>query len=301
MFDILLKAVSYLLMILVAYFFKKIGLTKASDGDAMAKICLKVTLPCAIISSFAAFDLMYSLLIVVAFGAIGNVLQLLCGYFMGRGKSREDRIFFLANAGYNIGNFTLPFTSSFMGPLGIVTTSLFDVGNALMLFGCNYSIAERAANGKQKTNIPFIIKRLLSTPAFDTYLIMMTIVLLGLEVPRPIVLIASEFGKANGPLAMFMIGTMMEISFEKRYIKSTLKVMAARIAIALVFSLAFSFMSFLPEEARKAAIIVSWSPIGSACAAYIAFLDGDKALGSFVSTVSILFALVVIPVLSIVL
>lgn len=297
---IILTAVSYLFMIALGYLFKKIGLVKQEHGRALAQLVMKITLPAAIISSFASFGLNYSLLILILFGFMGNVFQVLFGYLYSRNKSREEKVYYIANAGYNIGNFTLPFTSSFSGPLGTITTSLFDCGNAIMLLGFNYMIADNVSNGKrEKTSLFGIVKKLLSVPAFDAYLLMMAIVLPGGTVPRSIILIASEIAKANGPMAMFMIGIMLQIHFSKRYMKSSAIVLGARFLIAAAFSFILSRMTFLPAEVIKSAIIVSWSPIASASPAYVALLNGDEELASFVNTISLLISIVIIPVLAI--
>ena len=49
--------------------------------------------------------------------------------------------------GYNIGTFALPFTQSFLGPVGVLTTSIFDLGNAIICFGASFSIARAVKEG----------------------------------------------------------------------------------------------------------------------------------------------------------
>ena len=53
----------------------------------------------------------------------------------------------LNSCGYNIGNFTLPFIQSFLGPVGVITTSLFDTGNACICLGDAYSVASMVKDG----------------------------------------------------------------------------------------------------------------------------------------------------------
>lgn len=49
---------------------------------------------------------------------------------------REQQAFGILNlSGYNIGNFTMPFVQSFLGPIGVITTSVYDVGNAFVCLG----------------------------------------------------------------------------------------------------------------------------------------------------------------------
>ena len=302
MSTIIITAVSYLLMISLGYLFKCLGLVREEDGKALAQLVMKLTLPAAIVASFATFKVDFSLFIIILFGFMGNVIHVSAGYFISRKMNRKEKVFYIADAGYNIGNFTLPFTSSFSGPLGTIATSLYDCGNAIMLLGFNYTIAETAANGKRtRMSIGKIVKTFLSVPAFDAYLLMMAIVLPGGSVPSFVILIAQEIAKANGPMAMFMIGIMLKISFSRKYLKGAAIIMGIRCLVAIVFSFILASIDFLPLEARKSAIIVSWSPIASAAPAYVALLNGDEELASFVNTVSIIFSIILIPVLAIVL
>ena len=66
------------------------------------------------------------------------------GWILG-GKDRDEKAFHILNmSGYNIGNFTMPFTAGFFGPTGVVITSLFDTGNAFICLGGAYSVASMA-------------------------------------------------------------------------------------------------------------------------------------------------------------
>lgn len=302
MSDILIKAASYLMMIAVAYLFKKMGYFRTEHGKALSVICMKFTLPCAIISSFASFGIDISLFVMIALGLLGNVLLVSIGFMITRGKSKDERIYYAANIGYNIGNFTLPFTSSFSGPSGVIATSLFDAGNAIMLLGINYPLLDASINKKKgKAFFKNLWTKLFSSIAFDAYFVMIILSLLSISLPKSAVMIATEIGRANGPIAMFMIGMLLEIRFDKRYIKSASRLLIIRAGVAALLSLIIYNLDFIPYEAAKAGIMAACSPIGSVSPAYVALLDGDVELASFVNTVSILISLIVIPVLAIVL
>ena len=130
---------------------------------------------------------------------------------------------------------------------------------------------------------------------------MILLSVLKLSLPPGVVVIAQEIGKGNGPIAMIMIGLMLELHFDKRYLKSTAVFVVSRVIIGLSISFIATQLSFLSWEAKKAVIIAAWSPIGSVGPAYTSYLDGDEELAGFVNTVSILIALAVIPTLAIVL
>ncbi len=173
-----------------------------------------------------------------------------------------------------------------------------------MLLGLNCSFAEiLAGNGEDRSHrrVSYILKRLFSAPAFDAYMIMLILAMLNIKLPQSFYYVCTEIGKANGPIAMFMIGAMLEINFDRRYLNMTLKMLFIRAAVASLLMFVISRMSFLPEEARIAGMIIVWSPIGSASAANTAILGGDAGIGAFVNTVSLVCSLIMIPTLLILL
>ena len=79
-------------------------------------------------------------------GFAGVVLYMALGWIMVE-KIRMKTGFQILNlSGYSIGSFTMPFTSSFFGPAGVVVTSLFDTGNAVIALGGSYSIGAMVKN-----------------------------------------------------------------------------------------------------------------------------------------------------------
>ena len=53
MLDILMRAGSFVAVILLGYFLKKIGFFKQEDFTILSRITIRITLPAAIITSFA--------------------------------------------------------------------------------------------------------------------------------------------------------------------------------------------------------------------------------------------------------
>lgn len=298
---IILKASSYLLMIIVAFMFKKIGLLKKEHGKALSYLIMRFTLPAAIITSFASVSFESSFLYLIIFGFLGNLILMIVGFAITKRKSRNDKILYTANIGYNVGNFTLPFTSSFFGPAGIISTCLFDAGNAILFLGLNYPIVEAALDKGKKISILRILKKLFSSPSFDAYLLMVMLGILKIRIPEAVSVVTSEIGKANGPMAMFMIGTMLELNFDKKYLAFFAKMFTLRSLVAVFMSLIIYKLTFLPFEAVKAGIIACWSPMGSLGPAYTAYHGGDVELASFANTMSIFASLIIIPTLAIVL
>ena len=131
--DILEKAACYIAIIVLGFVLRRTGFFGPETFGVLSKIVMKITLPCAIIASSAgkSIDVTYLAIVLLGFG--GGVLYMILAALVHRGRDKDDRAFAILNTpGYNIGTFALPFTQSFLGPVGVLTTSIFDVGNAFV-------------------------------------------------------------------------------------------------------------------------------------------------------------------------
>ena len=167
MAQVLLKASAYVFVIALGYILKRLRFFKPDDYKLILKITLNITMPAAVITNFAAFEFDFSLLFAVLLALGSNVLLWGLGYLFSMKKGRDVRVLYTINfPGYNIGAFTMPFVQGFLGPVGVVTTCLFDAGNAIMCTGGSYALTSRAAGaeGAEKPTFKQSIKKLFTTP-----------------------------------------------------------------------------------------------------------------------------------------
>ena len=142
MLDILIKAGCYIAIIILGYVLRRVGFFDEHAFPVLSKLVIKVTLPAARIANAAGRQIEGSMLTIVLLGFGGGVVYMLMGYLINRRTSKEQQAFEILNIpGYNIGTFALPFTQSFLGSVGVLTTSLFDVGNAFVCLGGAYGVA----------------------------------------------------------------------------------------------------------------------------------------------------------------
>lgn len=120
MWEILSKALSLLLIIAIGYGLKRVHFFSAFDYRIISKIVLNLTLPCAVITSFAAgFQRDASLFYIVGIGLAANLVLFAVGVLMARRKGKNCKYFYGLNIpGYSIGTFIIPFAQSFVGPGG---------------------------------------------------------------------------------------------------------------------------------------------------------------------------------------
>ncbi len=302
MLDILMRAGSFIAIIVMGYLLKRIGFFKQEDFTVLSKIVIRITLPCAIITSFAGKTIDPALLS-LTFIAIGcGITYIVIGYLINRNHSREQQSFEMLNLpGYNIGTFVIPFAQSFLGALGVITVSLFDTGNAVICLGGAFSIAAMVKDGNG-FSVKRIVSALVHSVPFMAYMIMLLVNLLRLQVPAFIMSFAQIGTNANAFMAMLMIGVGFKLQLsDKKQVGTIVKLLSIRYAVATVFALIFYFVLPFELEVRQALVILAVSPIGSAVPGFTEQLKGDvglsSALNSFAMVISITVTVILLLVM----
>lgn len=302
MIEVLTKAACFVGIILLGYGLRKVNFFREEDFRILSKIVLKITLPAAIVSSVANKEIAPQLLFISLLGLMGGVIYVVIMYLLNLKSSREQMAFDVVNTpGYNIGNFTMPFVQSFLGAVGVLTVSLFDVGNAMVCLGGSYSVASILKSGG-KFDVRKIADKLVHSVPFDTYMIMLVLGLFKIHVPEFVTTFSGIIGGGNAFLAMLMIGVGFKLSGDKSQIGHMSKILAVRYGVAII--LAVIFFNFLPLELeyRQALAVLVFSPIGTAAPVFTSELKGDVGLASAVNSVSIIISIVcIVTVLAIVL
>lgn len=291
MLDIIIRAGCFIAIIVMGYVLRKKNFFGEEAFGVLSKVTLKITLPAAIVSSFAGKEIDFSMLSLGLIGFGGGVIYMLFGYFMNRKKGKEQQAFSLLNlSGYNIGNFTLPFVQSFLGPVGVITTSLFDVGNAAICLGSSFGIASAVKDG-QKFSIKKVLRTVTKSVAFDCYVIMILMQLFRIAIPAPVVSLAEIMGNANAFIAMLMIGVGFKLSGDMSQKKTIVQMLLVRYSVAAVIAAACYFFLPFSSEVRTALVILPFSPIGSAAPAFTKDLGGDAGLSSALNSISIVISI----------
>ena len=295
MAEILMKAGSFIAIIILGYVLRRRGFFKEEDFYVLSRIVLKITLPAAIVTNFTGIDMKPSMLLMSLLGLGGGIILTGMAFLISAGKNGEEKAFNIINlTGYNIGNFTMPFAQSFLGPLGVVATSLFDSGNALVCLGGTYSVAVMAKGEKGQFSIMPIIKTLLSSVPFDAYLLMTALSLLHLSLPAPMVSFTGIIANGNAFMAMLMLGVGFKMTLDKSRMGKIIQILFIRYSVSIALAAAFYFLLPFELEYRQALAILALSPIASAAPAFTGDLDGDIGLASAVNSISIVISIVLI-------
>lgn len=295
--DILTRAGCFVTVILLGYTLRRTGVLGPETFGVLSKVIMKITLPAALIASAAGKPIEAAMLTIALLGLGGGLIYILAGWLLQWKGSRSEKAFCIQNVpGYNIGTFALPFTQSFLGPVGVLTTSIFDLGNAVVCFGGSFSIAQAVKEGG-KADFRRILKTAATSMPFLTHVVMVILNLNSLEPPKPVLMLAEIMGSGNACLAMLMIGAGMNISVDTKKLGTVIKILTARYGIAVILALAYYYLLPFRLEIRQTLVILAFAPIGSTVPIFTAELEEDVGLSSTINSIAIVISIAVIVTL----
>jgi len=297
MLDILIRAGCFVAIIILGYVLRRTGFFGPETFGVLSKVVIKITLPAAILASSAGKPIDASMLTLALLGLGGGVIYMTAGWLLRRKHSRAEMAFDMLNLpGYNIGTFALPFTQSFLGPVGVLTTSLFDVGNSFVCLGGSFGVC-RAVKEGGRVDVKRMLKAPLTSIPFLTHVVMVFLNLNSLTPPKAIVSFAEILGNANAFLAMLMIGVGFKLSGDRSKLGAMVRILSVRFGIAAILAACYYFLLPFDLEVRQTLVILAFSPIGSAIPVFTAELKEDVGLSSAINSVAIVISIVIIVTL----
>ncbi len=258
MLEVILGAIRFIILIAAGYLLKRVGLFSQRDSDTVQNIIMNLTLPGAIVAGFRGTAFTFTVIGVILISIALNFIMMGLGKLLCRRDDREKHLkelYMLNVSSYSVGNFATPFVQNFFAPSAITTACIFDMGNTIMCTGGSYAIVSRTGNMKET------LKKLLASTPFDTYVIMILLCAVGLELPEFIYQLADLFGSANTFLSMLWIGMIFDITIDKSEIKTVAEILSARFLGNLVIAVAIIY--FLPVDlmTKKVLSVLVLAPI----------------------------------------
>lgn len=295
---ILIKAFSFVLIIVLGYIFKRVGIFGGKDYKLVSKIIMNITLPCALITAFSNFNMDKSMIFITLIGFLANVIMSVTGYIIARNKDNKEKAFNIINlAGYNIGCFTLPYVQSFLGPYAVGITSLFDIGNSIMCTGGTYAVASAVVGESGTKNIKGFAGKVFSSVPFDTYLLMLIIAITGIKLPRALYNVTANLSAGNAFLSMLMIGMIFECNFHKEQLFKVASMVSIRYLSALIFALIIYFFIPFSSEIKKVLIILVFAPVSVLAPVFTGLCKSDEGLAGVVNSMCIPISICIITFL----
>ena len=300
MWEVIWRAGSFLLVICAGYLLRRLGIFGPREYDVLLRVVMNLTIPAAIVISFADFRMDLSLLGVALLGLGLNVLMMALAAAMTRNRDRNTRILHLMNlCGYHVGCFALPFLQGFVGPYGVALACLFDVGNSLVATGGGYAVAESLLREGERRSFSLgdTLKKLLRVVPFVTYLCLIVYTAAGLRVPGAVVTLLTPMANANAFAAMLMIGLMVDFRMERRERGTVLRVVGLRGVLSLLLAAGLYFLLPVGEETRRVLAILALSPISMLSSGFTAQLGGPVGTSAAINSIYAGFSVAAMSVL----
>ncbi len=296
---VFIKIASFMAIIAAGIAAGRSGKLGKGTGEALSKIVFNVTLPAAIVHAFGSATFTPQMFILVPIGVLCTLGPYLLTLLCTRSSRRDDRILYLLNlCGFNIGSFGLPLVQAFFPPTTVVAACMFDAGNALMMTGGTYALT-CVIEQEGSINRPalMVLKRLFTSIPFDSYIVLIALALLGIQIPQAVVHFTEPMANANGFLSMFMLGLMVNFSVAHEKIYTVLRLLSARALASTIMSLLAFTLLPLGYEIRCIIVLLLWAPIGSMGPVFTLWAGGDYGLAGLANTVSILMSILVMTAL----
>ena len=284
-------------IIILGHILRRTGFFGPETFGVLSKIVMKITLPAAILSSAAGKPIDAGMLTLALVGLAGGIVYIGIGAIVTCRSTRQQKAYYIQNLpGYNVGTFALPFTQSFLGPVGVLTSSIFDLGNAFICFGGAFSVA-RAVKEGGKADFRRVLTAPLTSLPFLTYALMAFLNLNHLNPPGMIVSFAQILGGANAFLAMLMIGVGLNLTIDRNKLGIMARVLSLRFGVAALLALGCYYLLPFALDVRQTLVILVLSPFTSTVPVYTAELQEDVGLASAINSVSIVISIVIIVAL----
>ncbi len=298
MLSIISKICIYIVIILLGYLLKRSGRLTKQDARLLGVVIVNLTLPAALIRNADSILIGPELPLLFFLGILANVMGLAAGYLLNhRKREPKTAAMMLTVSSYNIGAVLLPFVEMFYPGTGVAYLCMFDVGNAIMGLGISYAISKAVSIPGSRLTGKSILKTLVSSVPFMTYLILFALACFHIQVPGFIMETANAIGAANGFLAMLMIGLLLEFNLPRERLKEVLKVSGVRVAINVLLMALVWFMPFGAPFMKVIVMLCLASPVASASVVYVLECGYKGDLTGMVSTISILVSLSLIIVI----
>lgn len=279
MVNVVMTALVYLLTMVMSYILKRAGLFHKEDKKVLSNLIFYITLPASLISSFAGAEVNVYYVIAILLGFLVNTVMVISGQIVSADKSPELKAIYSVNAsGFNMACIAIPFLSTFY-PAGVPYLCMFDVGDSFYTLGTTYAIGKMRLNGgskdKNENYVLTILKGLLTSVPFDTYMIMTILSFLNCRLPDFITMAADFCGKGNGFLTMIMIGVSLELHMSRESAKEVITLLSMRYVIGIIAAVLIYCVLPAPLVMRQ---ILAAAMFASSAAVSIIYSDLAKCL-----------------------
>ncbi|MBN2150306.1 MAG: AEC family transporter [Candidatus Lokiarchaeota archaeon] len=283
-----------LAIIAIGYLLKRSRvIDKEGGGKALVRIIFNVTLPAIILRTLTRIQMDVAMVAMpfLAFLITGVVLG--SAYFIHKGEpSKKQRgQYVMMSLGYNVGNFAFPLIQGVFGDEGLKYAAMFDVGNAMVIFGLCYILAVTySAKDGERPRAAFVAKKVLTSPPLLSYVIGLVLNGVGFRFPD----VVSNLGdtglidviaRSNTFITFLALGVYLDFKLDKKYWKDLAKILLTRYGIGLLLGIAFLLLWPVSLMARTILLVCFILPVGMGLLVFVVQFGYDERFAGMLSNI----------------
>jgi malate permease and related proteins len=287
---------SIILIILVGYLFKRINILQEKDGEVIAKIIFKITLPALVIVTLSTVKIEPSLTFLPIIAIIYGLITAFLAYLVFKNEEKELKgTLMMLAPGANVGLFAFPLVQIIWGEEGLTYFGMFDVGTSVAVFGIAYILGSYYSEAGLTASPLVILKKLGKSIPLMTYIIASILNFSNIQLPSFVIDVAAIIAKANIPLSLLLLGLYLNFKIDKQYVRPMLKYLTFRYGLGLLFGLALYYLLPYNQMIRITILIGFLLPVPSSVLPFA--LEFKYKTTQFVATVSNMTILISIVIL----
>lgn len=284
-----------LLIIALGYISKRLNLVKEQDGEGISRIIFNFTLPSLVINTFSTIKVEPSLALIPVINIVySTFLAALAVFFFQKEFQKNKGVFSMTSVGFNIGLFAYPLVEALWGKEGLKYFGMFDMGNALIVFGLCFFMASYYSSEDGKVDFKELLKKISTSVPLLVYILTLLLNVTGLSYPKTVLEVTGILSKANMPLSLLVLGIYLSFSFEKSYWKSMFKVLALRYGIGLLVGLLLFFTLPFEPMFRYTVLIGLVLPISMTVIPYSVQFNYDKKFVGTLTNFTIIISFILV-------
>lgn len=296
-FIVIFDQVSTLLvLLLVGFITKKVGIINDVVNKKLSEFLLMVTSPMLIFTSFLMdyeAEKLTNALYVIGLGTVMFIISIIAAekIFFKKQPKAKRAVIKSAIVFSNCGFMGFPLVDSIFGQEGVFYASMYLVVFNIVMWTYGMMVFSGKAN--------FNIKKMLTTPAMIAVYLGIPIFLFQINIPFPIKNAAQMIGNMTTPLAMIIIGAIIESANIKKAL-SDIQVYILSIMRLLIMPLIAYFLILfidIPKIASDICIVVLAMPASVNAAVFAEKFEAEPLFASKVVTVSTLLSMLTIPII----
>ncbi|NMC05552.1 MAG: AEC family transporter [Candidatus Lokiarchaeota archaeon] len=266
---------------------------KDGGGKALVRIIFNLTLPAIILRTLTRIQMDVAMIAMpfFAFLITGVVLAVSLAIHKHEPSRKMRGQYIMMSMGFNVGNFAFPLIQGVFGDDGLKYAAMFDVGNAMVIFGLCYIIAvSYSAMEGEKPRASFIARKVATSPPLLCYIIGLVLNTAGFKFPEFFTNtgdtgLIDVIARANTFITFLVLGIYLDFNLERKYWKDLAKILVIRYGIGFALGTALYLLWPASPMARVILLVCFILPVGMGLLVFVVQFGYDEKFAGMLSNV----------------